>query len=79
MQFGPCNLRNLVPGKKMRWCTCGLSKKQPWCDDRHKGTSFRPLIWTVPTMDVTGKGRASICACKYTSNPPYVIRNLGWG
>ena len=31
-QYGPCNVEDLEPGKTMKWCTCGLSKTQPWCD-----------------------------------------------
>ena len=27
-------MEDLEPGKTMKWCTCGLSKKQPWCDGK---------------------------------------------
>ena len=30
-------------GKKM-WCSCGQSKKQPYCDGSHSGTDFFPEI-----------------------------------
>ncbi|CAF4255968.1 unnamed protein product, partial [Rotaria sordida] len=33
----------------------------------HKGTSFRPLKWTVPEHNQTVY---LICACKYTRCPP---------
>lgn len=33
----------------------------------HKGTSFRPLKWTVPEKAQTVY---LICACKYTRSPP---------
>lgn len=66
--YGPSNLRDLRPGEVKRWCTCGLSKTQPWCDNSHIGTAFKPLIWKVPEA---GQTQFSICNCKYTSDPPY--------
>ena len=27
-------------GKTYSWCSCGLSKKQPFCDGSHKGGRF---------------------------------------
>ena len=27
-------------GKDYWWCSCGLSKNQPFCDGSHKTTSF---------------------------------------
>jgi CDGSH-type Zn-finger protein len=27
-------------GKRYRWCSCGLSATQPWCDESHIGTAF---------------------------------------
>ncbi|UJR32090.1 hypothetical protein I4U23_019558 [Adineta vaga] len=65
--YGPCSIRDLKPGEVKLWCTCGLSKKQPWCDGSHKDTSFRPLKWTVPERAQTVY---LICACKYTKRPP---------
>eukprot|EP01137_Pigoraptor_chileana_P001917 Opistho-2@40141 len=66
--YGPCTLRNIEPGKKYMWCACGLSKKQPWCDGSHKGTSFKPLVWTAPEKPQT---LYQLCACKYTKAPPF--------
>ncbi|KXJ29555.1 uncharacterized protein LOC110244867 [Exaiptasia diaphana] len=66
--YGPYNLKDLEPGKKMKWCTCGLSKKQPWCDGAHKGTGFKSLKWKVPE---TPQRLYSICGCKYTGSPPW--------
>ena len=31
-QYGPCNVEDLEPGTTKKWCTCGLSKMQPWCN-----------------------------------------------
>ena len=30
-------------GKTYYWCSCGHSKKQPFCDGAHKTTSFTPV------------------------------------
>lgn len=65
--YGPYTVRNLAQGETKLWCTCGLSKRQPWCDGSHKGTGFQPLKWTV---DKT-QSLYQICACKYTESPPY--------
>ncbi|KAI8926780.1 hypothetical protein BC831DRAFT_455015 [Entophlyctis helioformis] len=72
-QYGPSNLRGLETGRVLRWCTCGLSKSQPWCDNSHIGTGFKPLKWTVPGTRKDGGDQHmySICACKYTKDPPY--------
>ena len=38
---------DVVKGKNYAWCICGLSKKQPFCDNTHRGTEFRPIIYKV--------------------------------
>ena len=48
------------------WCACGKSKKQPFCDGSHKGSSFTPLKWTAEET-----GRKFFCACKHTKTPPF--------
>mmetsp|Transcript_2302 Transcript_2302/g.5599 ORF Transcript_2302/g.5599 Transcript_2302/m.5599 type:complete len:129 (+) Transcript_2302:45-431(+) len=53
--------------KTYHWCSCGLSKKQPYCDSSHKGTLFQPLSFTVEDK----VSRISLCLCKLTSNPPF--------
>lgn len=65
--YGPSNVTGLVEGELKKWCTCGLSKTQPWCDGTHKGTGFRSLKWTVPSTQAV----YSVCQCKHTKNPPY--------
>ncbi|KAI8048176.1 hypothetical protein BDF22DRAFT_703837 [Syncephalis plumigaleata] len=71
--YHPSTLKGLKPGKVYSWCTCGLSRKQPWCDGKsHERTRFKPLEWKVPGF-VNGQGQRiySICNCKYTRQPPY--------
>merc|ERR1719187_3183255 len=40
-------------GKKYAWCSCGYSKKQPFCDGSHRtpdfNTSLKPIRWEAPT------------------------------
>jgi len=33
---------SLEEGRKYFWCACGLSKNQPFCDESHKNTNFKP-------------------------------------
>ena len=66
-RYNPTLVRNLEPGTVKLWCTCGLSKAQPWCDNSHIGTGFKPLKWTV----AKSQSMFSICNCKYTQDPPY--------
>jgi CDGSH iron-sulfur domain-containing protein 3 len=55
----------LEAGKTYYWCSCGLSKKQPFCDGSHKATSLTPVAYVATTT-----GTAYLCACKQTNNPP---------
>ena len=47
-------------GKTYFWCTCGLSKGQPWCDGSHVTTDYKPykFVWEEESR------RQSICGCK---------------
>ena len=52
-------------GKSYYWCSCGLSKNQPFCDKSHKGTDF------VPVKYVADKNQnVYFCGCKQTQKPP---------
>lgn len=52
--------------KNYAWCTCGLSDNQPFCNGAHKGTEFKPQIFTTEDDK-----KVALCTCKQTSNPPY--------
>lgn len=46
--LGPIRVQNpKVAEKKYRWCSCGMSNKQPFCDDSHDGTLFKPLKFSI--------------------------------
>ncbi|WP_019531305.1 CDGSH iron-sulfur domain-containing protein [Dasania marina] len=57
----------LKKGKRYLWCSCGLSKTQPFCDQSHVGTSFKPVL-TVGQYD--GE-EVLFCGCKQTKNAPF--------
>jgi CDGSH-type Zn-finger protein/quercetin dioxygenase-like cupin family protein len=57
----------LVPGKKYAWCACGLSKRQPFCDGSHAGTSFEPVMYRATDTD----GEVLFCGCKQSAEKPF--------
>ena len=48
------------------WCACGKSKKQPFCDGSHKGSSFVPL-----EVEISENKKVAWCTCKQTQKPPF--------
>lgn len=53
-------------GKSYWWCSCGQSKKQPFCDGSHKGSGFEPVKY-----DATENRTAYFCTCKATGKQPF--------
>ena len=56
-------------GKVYSWCTCGLSVKQPFCDNAHRdieGGPYRSIkvLFDKPT-------EVYFCQCKQTKTPPF--------
>ena len=53
-------------GKTYFWCACGLSLKQPFCDDSHKKErKFKSLKYLA-----TESKEVFFCGCKMTSQQP---------
>ena len=48
------------------WCSCGRTKKEPFCDGSHKGTEKTPVEFTVAEKKKTG-----LCTCGRTQTAPY--------
>ncbi|GET92640.1 hypothetical protein, unknown function [Leishmania tarentolae] len=67
----PCMV-TLEAGTKYYWCSCGLSKKQPFCDGAHRAyneehkTDLKPKMFTVDTSK-----KYLLCRCKHTDNSPF--------
>lgn len=53
------------PGRYL-WCSCGESKKQPFCDGNHEATGMFPL-----TVHFKEEQTIHFCGCKSTENPPF--------
>ncbi len=63
-KYGPYLIEENA-GKKA-WCSCGMSKRQPYCDGSHSGTEFSPVI-----LDITEPRTVAWCGCKHTGRPPF--------
>ncbi len=57
---------SLEAGKEYYWCSCGRSKKQPFCDGSHRGTGLAPVSFVAET-----DGETFLCQCKGTKNRPF--------
>ncbi len=56
----------LEAGGEYWWCSCGLSKNQPFCDGSHKGTAFEPRAIEVAVTE-----KVWLCNCKSTGKAPF--------
>lgn len=59
--------KELKAGRTYYWCSCGLSKRQPFCDGTHQGTGFEPVAYTAK---VDGE-EVLLCGCKRTGTRPF--------
>uniref|UniRef100_A0A914VGC7 Iron-binding zinc finger CDGSH type domain-containing protein n=1 Tax=Plectus sambesii TaxID=2011161 RepID=A0A914VGC7_9BILA len=60
---------HLEKGKTYKWCSCGNSANQPWCDNSHKRqgvTNLRPVEF-VAEKDCD----KWMCMCKQTDTRPF--------
>jgi CDGSH-type Zn-finger protein len=58
----------LLAGYRYAWCSCGLSKQQPFCDGSHTSTrsGMKPVVWTQQKDQVV-----FLCGCKQSGKVPY--------
>jgi quercetin dioxygenase-like cupin family protein/CDGSH-type Zn-finger protein len=57
----------LDKGESYLWCSCGLSKTQPFCDQSHKGTEFKPVRYVAKEQGE----EVLFCNCKHTGDGPF--------
>jgi CDGSH-type Zn-finger protein len=53
-------------GKTYFWCACGRSKKQPFCDGSHVGTSTLPRPFKAERSEAV-----YLCGCKQSADAPF--------
>ena len=71
-KIGPYIVKNPVFGaKNYHWCSCGMSKNQPFCDSSHKGTVFNPLKFSLEQ----NVNQMFLCGCKLSSQAPFCDGN----
>lgn len=56
-------------GKVYKWCSCGLTATEPYCDNSHRkieGKPFRSIkvVFDKPQM-------VRFCQCRKTKTPPF--------
>jgi CDGSH-type Zn-finger protein len=59
----------LKPGQ-YRWCSCGHSQTQPFCDGAHGDRSHQTNRQGYK-FQVLEETTVRLCLCKKTSNPPF--------
>jgi CDGSH-type Zn-finger protein len=58
-------IMTVKPGRYV-WCSCGESKKQPFCDGSHGPTGMRPMF-----VEITEEKQVAWCTCKTTGSKPF--------
>jgi CDGSH iron-sulfur domain-containing protein 3 len=53
-------------GVTYKWCACGRSASQPWCDGSHAATTIRPVVYRPSKAGAVG-----LCGCKHSRRRPY--------
>lgn len=58
----------LLAGYRYAWCSCGLSKIQPFCDGSHTATKtgMKPVVWKQEKDETV-----FLCGCKHAGNAPF--------
>lgn len=56
-----------INNKNYHWCSCGLSKKQPFCDRSHQGSKFKPLNFQLAENTKS----MLLCGCKLSTSVPF--------
>ena len=52
-------------GRPYKWCACGRSQTQPFCDGSHAGSGMEPVIYKAESTR-----RVLFCGCKASRTGP---------
>jgi CDGSH-type Zn-finger protein len=63
----------LEPGE-YKYCACGKSKTQPFCDNSHEGGSVEPIPFTI-----TERQTVALCGCRKSKTKPFCDATHLWG
>jgi CDGSH-type Zn-finger protein len=55
-----------LPKGVYSWCSCPYSQTQPFCDGKHIGKGYCPVVLKLKTEQ-----SVTLCGCKYSQNRPY--------
>lgn len=55
----------LAEGQAVRWCACGRSQAQPFCDESHQVCDIRPIAFVAPRAKTY-----FFCTCKLSGRKP---------
>ena len=64
IQYAPFEM-HMQPGRYL-WCSCGESKKQPFCDGSHEQTGMFPKLVILEEAKMV-----SWCGCKSSEHAPF--------
>lgn len=53
-------------GKIYKWCRCGRSQNQPFCDESHEGTGIEPVELAAEKDETV-----ILCGCKESGDSPF--------
>lgn len=68
---GPFGVK-VEAGKTYYWCSCGMSKTQPYCDGSHNALNREQETKYAPVKYVADESRTVwFCGCKQTKTPPF--------
>lgn len=56
-------------GKIYKWCSCGLTATEPFCDNAHREIEGKPYR-SIKVL-FTESQTVSFCQCKMTKTPPF--------
>jgi CDGSH-type Zn-finger protein len=69
---------NVVPGKIYKWCTCGLTQSQPFCDNIHRRietitneTGEEVMPYRSLKVEFDEPQEVFFCQCRQTKTPPF--------